>query len=115
METPVPSAAKLPFSSMCSSPCASLHLSTSAPVVDEQVDRRIRMMKAAFPEALTAVPPGLINGIEGLPDPNDRHVVGLAIQAHAKIIVTDNVRDFPDEARSHHNLTVLSADKASWH
>lgn len=77
----------------------------------EQVNRRIRAMNAAFPEALTAVPPGLIDGMLGLPDPNDRHVVALAIHAHANTIVTDNVRDFPDEALSPHNLTVLSADE----
>jgi predicted nucleic acid-binding protein len=77
----------------------------------EQVDRRIRAMNAAFPEALTAVPPDLIGGVLGLPDPNDRHVVALAIHAHANTIVTDNVRDFPVEALSPHNLTVLSADE----
>lgn len=77
----------------------------------EQVDRRIRAMNAAFPEALTVVPSDLIGGMLGLPDPNDRHVVALAIHAHANTIVTDNVRDFPVEALSPHNLTVLSADE----
>jgi predicted nucleic acid-binding protein len=75
-----------------------------------QVDRRIQAMTAAFPEALRTVPPDLIEAIHGLPDPDDRHVVALAIHAHANTIVTDNVRDFPSEVLSKHDLTVLSAD-----
>ena len=77
----------------------------------KQVDRRIRMMNAAFPEALRTVPPGLIDGILGLPDRDDRHVVALANHAWANTIVTDNLRDFPAEALLPHNLTVLSADE----
>jgi predicted nucleic acid-binding protein len=76
----------------------------------EQADRRIRVMRSSFPEALCTIPPGLIEGILGLPDPDDRHVVALAIHAHADTIVTDNLRDFPMEALSPHKLTVLSSD-----
>ena len=77
----------------------------------EQVRRRIGTMNLAFPEALIAIPPGLINGILGLPDPDDRHVVALAIVAHANTIVTDNIRDFPAEALSPYNLTAHTADE----
>ena len=76
----------------------------------EQVTRRIRRMNAAFPEALHTIPPGLIDGILGIPDPNDRHVVALAVHAHANIIITNNVRDFPADALFPHNVTVLSSD-----
>ena len=81
----------------------------------EQVGRRIQAMNAAFPESLDSVPPGLIDGILGLPDPDDRHVVALAIHCQAHTIVTDNIRDFPVEAMSNHNLTVLSADEFLTH
>lgn len=77
----------------------------------EQVGRRIRLMNAAFPEALHQVPQNLIQSIEGLPDPDDRHVVALAIHAQAHTIVTANVRDFPSEVLAHHDVTVLPADE----
>jgi len=54
--------------------------------------------------------PDLIEAITGLPDQDDRHVVALAIHAHANTIVTENVRDFPEEALAPHNITLLSPD-----
>jgi len=38
----------------------------------------------------------LIEGLE-LPDPNDRHVLAAAIRAQAGVIVTFNLKDFPDD------------------
>jgi predicted nucleic acid-binding protein len=76
-----------------------------------QAERRIRAMCSAFPEACIAVPPSLIDGIQGIPDPDDRHVVALAIHAHADTIITDNLRHFPAEVLSIHGLTALSADE----
>ncbi len=75
-----------------------------------QVDRRIQKMGAAFPEATHCVPQTLINSIVGLPDPDDRHVVALAIHAHANSIVTENVKDFPKAVLNPHNLTVISTE-----
>ncbi len=78
---------------------------------EEQADRRIRAMKGAFPEALAAFAHELVEAVVGIPDPDDRHVVALAIQARADAIVTENMRDFPPEALARYGLTVLSADE----
>jgi predicted nucleic acid-binding protein len=77
----------------------------------DQVDRRFRAMNHAFPEALFTIPAGLFESVLGLPDPDDRHVVALAIHAHADTIVTENIRDFPSEVLTPHGVTVLSADE----
>lgn len=77
----------------------------------KQVERRVRLMNEAFPDALHQIPQNLIDSIAGLPDPDDRHVVALAIHAQAHTIVTTNVRDFPPEVLAPHKVTALRADE----
>lgn len=47
-------------------------------------------------DALVTGYESLIPGL-WLPDPNDRHVLAAAILARADVIVTANLRDFPEE------------------
>ena len=52
----------------------------------------------SFPlRATVTIPPALLEGVAGLPDPHDKHVVAAAIQGHADVIVTANLKDFPKE------------------
>jgi hypothetical protein len=50
-----------------------------------------------------AIPEGLVEGYEEmvagltLPDPDDRHVLAVAIRCGASVIVTFNERDFPQD------------------
>ncbi len=57
--------------------------------------RQRRAMEAAFPEALVSGFEHLEEGLQ-LPDMNDRHVVAAAIATAAAVIVTDNLKDFPE-------------------
>lgn len=66
-------------------------------------------IERAFPEGVTAVSDTLIEGLT-LPDPDDRHVLAAAIMTKASVIVTNNLRDFPQLVLSAYEIEALSAD-----
>ncbi len=51
----------------------------------------------AFPDALVENYEPLISGLE-LPDEKDNHVLAAAIKTNANVIVTNNLKDFPNDA-----------------
>lgn len=53
-------------------------------------------MDRHFPDALVVGFEPLIDGIS-LPDPRDRHVLAATIKGQADVIVTQNLKDFPQE------------------
>jgi predicted nucleic acid-binding protein len=77
---------------------------------DEQAKRRLRKMREAFPEASVSVPQSLLSSVSGIPDPDDRHVAAAAIHVHAQVIVTANLKHFPQEVLAPHNILVHSPD-----
>lgn len=46
-----------------------------------------------------------------LPDPDDRHVLAAAIVGEASVIVTRNLRDFPEDVLDLHNIEAMHPDE----
>ena len=76
----------------------------------KQVDYRLRMMREAFPEASVVVPPDLLAAVPQIPDKADKHVVAAAIHEGAQVIVTSNLKHFPQKVLAPHRILVQSPD-----
>ncbi len=71
--------------------------------------RTRRLMDAHVCDALISGFEDLVPTIS-LPDPDDRHVVAAAIRGGADIIVTANLKDFPQSALAPHGLSAKHPD-----
>lgn len=78
-------------------------------VSEEEANKRISKANAAFPDALVQNYKGLIDHFE-LPDKDDRHVLAAAIKTNANLIVTNNIKDFPEEYLQSFSLNAKTAD-----
>lgn len=67
-------------------------------------------LEAVFPEALVTGYEHLGEGLS-LPDAGDLHVLAAAIQCGAQHIVTENIRDFPQEALEPFDIEAIEADE----
>ena len=67
-------------------------------------------MNEAYPDARLEMPATLASAVQGLPDPDDAHVVALAIHAGANAIVTFNLKDFPAEVVDPFDVEVIHPD-----
>jgi predicted nucleic acid-binding protein len=74
----------------------------------DRVDRRIAQMSRSFPDAMVAGYDSLIDGMTN--DPKDRHVLAAAVRANAEVIVTFNLRDFPEPALKPYDILVVHPD-----
>ena len=75
---------------------------------DAQARRRIEAMKRAFPDAMITSHRHLIDAMTN--SPKDRHVLATAVEAAARVILTNNLRDFPAESLSPHGIVAESPD-----
>lgn len=53
---------------------------------------------------------GLIDGLT-LPDPDDRHVLAAAIRAGAQVVVTFNLKDFPEDVLAAYGIEAKHPDE----
>lgn len=79
-------------------------------VSEMEITKRIAKAQKAFPDALVTEYEWLIESLS-LPDEKDRHVLAAAIKSNADIIVTNNLKDFPDGYLEKFALTVKTADE----
>lgn len=78
-------------------------------VSEKEIKKRSEVANLAFPDALVDNYESLIDGLT-LPDEKDRHVLAAAIKTNANIIVTNNLKDFPDEYLSTFGLKAKLPD-----
>lgn len=76
---------------------------------DVDAKAQVERIQTAFPEAIVDVNDHLISSLN-LPDPNDHHVLGAAIQSKAAVIVTENMRDFPKSSLDPHDVEAMKLD-----
>lgn len=75
-----------------------------------QLERTRELMNAAVPDCLVTGHERLIPALE-LPDPKDRHVLSAAIVSHAQMIVTFNLRDFPQDQLDPFGIEAIHPDR----
>jgi len=78
-----------------------------------QAEGRAAALRAAFPAALVREQPG-IEARLALPDPDDVHVLAVAIAASADCIVTFNAADFPRNILAEEGLDRRDPDGFLW-
>tara|TARA_R110002050_G_scaffold19260_2_gene55523 strand:+ start:4226 stop:4789 length:564 start_codon:yes stop_codon:yes gene_type:complete len=75
----------------------------------KEIKKRISKAQQAFPDALVENYESIISALT-LPDEKDRHVLATAIKTNANVIVTNNIKDFPNEYLFSFGLTAKTAD-----
>jgi predicted nucleic acid-binding protein len=79
------------------------------PGLQASIEAQIAAMNHAFPESCVDGGEELIASLE-LPDPGDRHVLATAIRTGAEHIVTENLRDFPEDKLAPFGIIAVCAD-----
>lgn len=78
-------------------------------LTEEALWRHAEKMNRAIPDSLVEGYKPIIEGLE-LPDPDDRHVLAAAIRCNAQVIVTANIKDFPEKYLADFNIEPVHPD-----
>jgi len=76
----------------------------------DRADRACRGMVKAFEDAMVASFDEHLPACAGLPDPKDAHVLAAALKTRADVIVTENLKHFPDEVLTPLGIEAHPAD-----
>lgn len=86
------------------------NLASNRPDLDPtRLARTRELMNASIRDVLVDGYEPLIDEVT-LPDQDDRHIVAAAIRAHAQMIVTTNLRDFPSQELGKWNIEAKHPD-----
>lgn len=86
------------------------NLKANRPDLDPgKLDRTRVLMVAAVRDCLVRGYEPLVDALT-LPDPDDRHVLAVAIKAKAQVIVTQNLKDFPTDRLAPWDVEAKSPD-----
>jgi len=83
------------------------------PVLMAKAETQAALLRASFPRAMIREQPGLEARLT-LPDPDDVHVLAIAIAGHADCIVTFNAVDFPRHLLAEEGLDRRDPDGFLW-
>lgn len=75
----------------------------------EQLERTCHLLERAMPDCLVTGYEALVSELE-LPDPDDRHVLAAAVICQAQVIVTYNLKDFPETVLEPFSIEALHPD-----
>ncbi|SOH92396.1 PIN domain-containing protein [Monaibacterium marinum] len=79
----------------------------AGPDVGAQARVEIALLRDRFPNGCVAAP---VRDDLDLPDPDDVHVLSAAIEGQADMIVTRNLKDFPNRILARENLYAIGPD-----
>lgn len=80
-------------------------------ITQAQVDRIRQLMNDNVRDALVDGYQALVPAIEGLPDLDDRHILAAAIVGRAHVIVTYNLKDFPEAVLKPYGIDAQHPDE----
>ena len=85
------------------------NINEKRPHLIANIEQQIKILYRDFPHSLVTGYENLTTAIE-LPDEKDRHVLAAAIRCGAQLIITENLKDFPNEILECYHITAISAD-----